>query len=105
MTRGFTLLEVVVSLLLLELAVVGAIGTLTMAWRVQGDADRTERMVSDAEGVLDSLEGVVPASGGHREVSGGALDWEVDDAGTVVLRATRDDGRRWMEVTSALVRP
>lgn len=102
MSRGFTLLEVIVSLLLLQIAVAGAIGTLVVASRTLADAQQTERAVTEAEGVLDSLAGVEGAASGARPVPGGVIEWAVDGSGMVALRASRDDGRLWLEVTSAL---
>ena len=105
MSTGFTLLEVVVALLLLELAVVGAVGTLAVASRTLAEAEHLERAVMEAEGVLDSLAGVSGAESGSRTFSGGGLEWSVDEAGAVVLRAVRTDGWVWLEVNSAVARP
>lgn len=105
MNRGFTLLEVVVSLLLLEVAVVSALGTLAVASRTLADAEHLERAVVEAEGVLDSLVGVSGPEGGSRAFAGGALEWSVDSVGGVVLRASRGDGRSLLEVYSAVPRP
>lgn len=102
MSRGFTLLEVIVSLLLLQIGVVGALGTLALASRTLAEAQQTERAVTEAEGVLDSLAGVAGAVSGARAVPGGTIEWSVDGSGVVALRAARDDGRVWVEVTSAL---
>lgn len=105
MSRGFTLLEIVVALLLLELAVASALGTLSVASRQLAEAERMERAVTEAEGILDSLTGVVGAEGGSRDVPGGAIEWTVDASGVVALRITRGEGRAWLEVRSALTRP
>jgi len=105
MSRGFTLLEVVVALLLLELAVASALGTLTVASRQLAEAERMERVVTEAEGILDSLAGVVSAEGGSRDVYGGVIEWTIGADGTIDLSATRDDGLEWLSVRSAMVRP
>ena len=104
MNRGFTLLEVVVSLLLLQVAVVGAVGTLAVASRNLAEAELMERAVLGAEGVLDSLRGVAGATDGSRVVDPGGLEWSVDTLGGVTLYATHPDGRVLFEVRSA-VRP
>ena len=56
MRSGFALLEVVVALLVLELAVVGVVGTLVVASSTQVRAESLERAVARAEGILDSLQ-------------------------------------------------
>lgn len=101
--RGFTLVEVVVALLLLELAVAGALGTLAVASRTLGEAEQLERTVTEAEGVLDSLAGAPEAETGARSTSGGVIEWTIDESGAVVLRAVREGGDLWLEVTSALL--
>lgn len=105
MRCGFTLVEVVVALAVLEIAVVGAAGTLTVAARTLGQAERLERAVASAQGVLDSLRGVpVPASSslGYR---GGDVRWEVGDSGQVVLPALGAVGDTLFVVTATLPRP
>ncbi len=105
MKRGFTLLEVVVSLTVLEVAVVGAAGTLTVAARTLGRAERLERAVASAEGVLDSLRRVparVSASLGYR---GGDVRWQVGDSGRVVLTALGPVDDTLFVVTATLPGP
>ena len=105
MSRGFTLLEVVVALLLLELGVLGAVGTLTVASRQLGEAERIERIVTEAEGILDSLAGTASPESGSREVAEAVIEWTVGGGGTITLRATGADGRSWLAVISAAARP
>jgi Tfp pilus assembly protein PilV len=105
MSRGFTLLEVVVALLLLEIAVMSAAGTLTVASRTLTQAEHLERAVIEAEGVLDSLAGTAGAVSGSRAFVGGELMWSVDVTGQVALRVSGADGRRWLEVVSAVALP
>jgi len=104
-SRGFTLLEVVVALLLLELAVLSALGTLTVASRQLGEAERMGRVVTEAEGILDSLDGAPIAESGSRDTPEGLIEWTVGVDGSVAMRATRGDGRTWLEVASAVIRP
>jgi type II secretory pathway pseudopilin PulG len=103
--RGFTLLEVVVALLLLELAVAGSLGTLTVASRTLAEAEQLERAVTEVEGVLDSLAGEPDAATGARPTPGGEIEWTIEESGRIVLRATREGGGVWLDVTSALPRP
>jgi Tfp pilus assembly protein PilV len=102
---GFTLLEVVVALFLIEVAVMGAVGTLTVASRTLGEAERLERTVMEAEGVLDSLAGVADPEAGTRPVPGGTIEWTIDATGTVLLHAVETDGAVRLEVTSATRAP
>lgn len=104
MRRGFTLLEVVVALLLLEVAVLAAAGTLAVSSRMLAEAEQLERAVSAAEGVVDSLAALEFPVGASRPFVGGELEWLVDASGTVVLRAVSPDGRVLLEVTSAVRR-
>jgi len=85
--RGFTLLEVVVALLVLELAVVGAAGILTLASTTLGRAERLERASALAEGVLDSLTVTPGAVDGEAHYVGGKVLWTVDARGELTLFA------------------
>ena len=105
MSRGFTLLEVIVALLLLEVGVTGAVGTLAVASRMLANAERIERAVSDADGVLDSLAGVAVAESGARDLPGGWLEWAVEEGGNVMLRAWDSAGALQFEVHSAVPTP
>jgi prepilin-type N-terminal cleavage/methylation domain-containing protein len=98
MRRGFTLLEVVVALVLLEVGVLGAVGTLAVASRTLAQAQRLERTVLEAEGVLDSLAGAADAASGARAFAGGALEWTVDGAGWVELVGSGPDGTPLIEI-------
>jgi type II secretory pathway pseudopilin PulG len=102
MSRGFTLLEVVIALLLIEVAVVAAVGTLTMASRVLGEAERIERAVAAAEGTLDSLGGVAYPESGTRTFDGGTLQWSMETERVVGVRADDVDGSTWFEVHAIL---
>ena len=98
MRRGFTLLEVVVALVLLEVGVLSAVGTLAVASRTLAQAERLERTFLEAEGVLDSLAGVADATSGARTFAGGALEWSVDGAGWIELVGSGPDGATVIEV-------
>jgi len=105
MSRGFTLLEVVVALVLLEVAVLAAVGTLAVASRTLAEAEHLERAVVEAEGALDSLAGVPGATSGSRTFTGGEVDWSIDTTGTVSLRAQSVVGAILFELQSAVRRP
>ncbi len=55
--RGFTLVEVVVALLVLEVGILAAAGTMVMATRTLGLAEMRARAATSIESVLDSLDG------------------------------------------------
>ncbi len=104
MRSGFTLLEVVVALLVLELAVVGVVGTLVIASSTQVRAESLERAVARAEGILDSLQRASGAGSGVRSYGTGEVRWSVDETGEVVLRALEQRGNLLFEVRSVLPR-
>jgi Tfp pilus assembly protein PilV len=103
---GFTLLEVVVALLVLEVAVVGLVSSLVLASATLTRAESLERTVATAEGVLDSLAASpsiradsIPHSGG------GMVRWSVDDSGRVSLQATEANGAVVLDMLSVVVPP
>jgi len=100
--QGFTLLEVVVALLLLEVGVIGALGMLTLSSRALGRAERLERAVAEAEGVLDSLAGSIPSDDGARAYDGGELRWSLLSGGEIHLVAVGPSGDTLLEVGSVL---
>ena len=87
MRRGFTLIEVVVALVVLEITVVGVAGILQLASSTLERAEELEAAVASAEGVLDSLKQVAPIESGTQSFGGGEVAWTVSDARDVVLRA------------------
>lgn len=105
MRAGFTLMEVVVALLLLEVGVLAAAGTLQVASRTLAEAERLERAVVEAGGVLDSLGRVSGPSAGSRSLPFGEVAWSVDDSGTVTLTAETLAGAPLLAVTSAARAP
>jgi type II secretory pathway pseudopilin PulG len=98
MKRGFSLIELVVALVVLELAVTGIAGILAAAGRAFADAERLERAIEAAEWVADSLTsegmsgvGAVPFPGGVVGWGAGpwpgeAIVWSADRAGDTLLR-------------------
>jgi prepilin-type N-terminal cleavage/methylation domain-containing protein len=84
---GFTLLEVVVALVILEVGVLGAAGTLLLASRTLTRAERLERAVAYAAAVLDSLSAGARPGAGARAHFGGEVRWSVDSTGAVKIAA------------------
>ena len=99
---GFTLLEVVIALLILTLGILGAVGILVLASATLGRAERLERAVALAEGVLDSL-GAVDAPGDGAASSGPAqVLWRLETGGRVTVVATGPAGDTLFSVESVL---
>ena len=75
--RGFTMVEVLIALVLLEIGVVGAVGIMALAGRILSDAERVERAVAAVEGVADSLRATHRSPvAGRRSVAGvGRVEW------------------------------
>jgi type II secretory pathway pseudopilin PulG len=99
---GFTLLEVVVALLVLEIAVVGLVGTLVLASATLTRAETLERVVATAEGVLDSLAGDASVRADSSVSAGSTVTWLVDDSGRVRVRATDATGSPILDLESVL---
>jgi len=95
-TSGFTLVEVLVALVILEVGMLGVVGTLWLAAVTMSRAERTERGVAEVEKVYDSLVATELPASGAREGAGGTLRWEVAGRAIRVEYATEAD--------SALVR-
>lgn len=100
MRRGFTLVEVVVALVVLELAVLGVLGTLVIASETLRRAERLERATGRAEAVLDSLRGGASPGDGSATFGDVRLDWIVDDGGALRLTAIDENGGALVNVRS-----
>jgi len=86
MSRGYTLLEVIVALVLLEVGILGAIGTMVLASRALVQAEHLERAVSVLEGVVDSLQVDGAGGAGMRPFAGGEVRWsEPVELGVLVV--------------------
>jgi Tfp pilus assembly protein PilV len=103
---GFTLLEVVVALLVLEVAVVGLVSSLVLASATFTRAESLERAVATAEGVLDSLAATTSiVADSLRHSGGGTVKWSVDDSGRVSLQATEASGAVVLDVLAVVSVP
>ena len=103
--RGFTLLEVVIALLVLEIAVVGAVGVLVLASSTLGRAERLERAAALAEGVLDSLAVVSAPMDGRASYGAGDVLWAVGPGGEIAVIAFGPAGDTLFEIASVLPPP
>ena len=99
---GFTLVEVVVALLVLQLGVLAALATLVHASQVSRRAETLERATTRVESVLDSL-----AAGATPDTVDVALDlfrlrWTVDGAGRLRIRVVDHAGRVLVQARSTV---
>lgn len=99
---GFTLLEVVVALLVLEVAVVGVVGALVLASSTLARAEVVERATATVEGVLDSLARTRSAGADSLSHDAGKVHWSVDDSGMVAVRAVDPGGAVVLDLRSSL---
>lgn len=104
MRSGFTLVEVVVALLVLEIAMVGVVGAFALASSTLTRAEILELQAAAAEGVLDSLAGRGAPGADSLLTSAGTVSWSVDDSGRVTLRATDPHGQLVVDLESRLPR-
>lgn len=90
MMRGFTLIEVVVALVLLEIGVLGVVGTLVLATRTLTEAEMTTRAAAEAASAADSLASHGFVAAGAAAFPGGTVRWEAaaDGTGRVIVVAT-----------------
>lgn len=99
---GFTLLEVVIALLVLEVAAVGVVGALVLASSTLSRAEALELQVAATEGVLDSLARSSSAGADSIRTPTGAVSWVVDDSARVRVRAFDPHGELIVDVESLL---
>lgn len=86
MSGGFSLVEVIVSLLVLEVGILGTAGTLLVATRTLVRAEAEERGVCEVEYVLDSLAGGASVGAGARVTGAGTTSWRVTADGRARIR-------------------
>jgi Tfp pilus assembly protein PilV len=79
--RGFTLIEVVVAIVLLELGLLGVLGTLVLASRTMTRAETLERAVIAVERARDSLSVHGMDTEGGTSFPGGRMAWSVTTGG------------------------
>lgn len=94
---GFTLVEVLVALVVLQVGLLGVVATLLVASRTLARAERLEWAVAEAQRAADSLTASGATGGAGRAASGpGELSWRVEAGGRFVVE--------WAEADSVLVR-
>lgn len=101
--RGFTLVEVIMALVVLQVAVLGVLGTTLVATGSVRLAEARMDRARAAASVLDSLR-ADPRPGSGRSVVGVAdVSWVLDSMGRVSIRSVTPDSVPF-EVSSVLDR-
>jgi prepilin-type N-terminal cleavage/methylation domain-containing protein len=73
--RGFTLVEILIAMVVLEVGLLAVCGTLWLAARTLTRAEALERAVAALEGVYDSLAAGPSAPDGARSTPRGRVVW------------------------------
>lgn len=96
MKRGFTLVEVLVALVVLEVGLLGVVGTVVLASRVLAAAEDRERALAGASLLLDSLAAAEGSGVGRASGPWGEIEWSRDGGALVTLRVLPRGGRPWI---------
>lgn len=94
MRRGFTLVEVVVALLVLQVGLLGGLAILTMASRTLRRAVTVEVAVAALEGVADSLLSAGWTGDGRMTLDAGEISWSGAPDSAMVLAFEPTGGGR-----------
>ncbi|MGY8779240.1 MAG: hypothetical protein ACKVIN_14120 [Longimicrobiales bacterium] len=105
MKHGFTLAEVVVALLVVQVAVMGTLANLVLVHRTLSDAEQLELATLTARGTLDSLQGAFVVEQGSSRFEHGRVAWTVGDSGLVVVRAVSLVGDEFIVLRSRILPP
>ena len=84
MSHGLTLVEVVIALVIVQIGVLGALSSLTLATRTLSEADRLETQIVEMTTALDSLAMVPNPNSGERLSAGGTIRWSTRDGALLV---------------------
>lgn len=83
---AFTLVEVLVALVILEVGLLAAVGLFTLATRAAANAQRTEQGLALVEALADSLLGSdTVVDGVRRTPAGDSIVWRREDGGRVTV--------------------
>jgi Tfp pilus assembly protein PilV len=83
--RGFTLVEVIVALAILEVGLIGCVATLVLSGRLLREARVQHAATQAAAEVADSLLAEGAGGEGARETEWGRVRWAAEAEGTGVL--------------------
>lgn len=84
MRYGLTLVEVVIALVIVQIGVLGALSSLTLATRTFSDAFLLEAQIAEMTAALDSLAMVPSPSSGERISAVGRIRWLTRDGALLV---------------------
>lgn len=91
MRRGFTLVEVVIALILLEVGLLASFSLLLVASDSLRRAERLEMSLATAEGVADSLASSPEVSAGSVVLPGGdSVVWDAGPGGSFAVALMSD---------------
>ena len=102
MRAGFTLIEVVVALIVLEVAVVGVLGSLVLSSDIARQAETVQYATARAESVLDSLRGGAEVGQGAVTFPQGIVAWTVGTDGVVRVVAMNERDEQVLAFTSRI---
>jgi type II secretory pathway pseudopilin PulG len=83
--RGFTLVEVLMAMVVLEVGCLGVAGTLLLAARTMHRAESLERAVTEAGWLYDSVSSLGDVGIGEVPVAVGRLRWSVGADRTLLI--------------------
>jgi prepilin-type N-terminal cleavage/methylation domain-containing protein len=83
--RGFTLVEVLVALVVLEVGLLGVVGTLLLAATTMARARLLEAGVAAMERAYDSLQLAPGAGSGGGATEAGGIRWLVEGGGNLLI--------------------
>jgi prepilin-type N-terminal cleavage/methylation domain-containing protein len=86
--RGFSLLEVLVALILLEVCLLGVVGLFTLASRRLARALLVERAAAEVGAVADSLSRAGGGESGESAHGEWRLSWEPGSGAGLIVRAS-----------------
>ncbi len=91
MKSGFSLVEVLVALVVLEVTILGAAGIVVVASNTMTEAEVIEWGVSAVEGTVDSLSVRATPGRGYKDMAGGRIHWSVEPDGRFTVEFSRDE--------------
>lgn len=98
--QGFTLVEVLVALVVLQVGLLGVVGTLVLASMTLSRASLLERGAAEMEAVLDSLARAAGSGSGSRSGPGGTVSWSVSSEGAAWVTFVGSPGFPHLEVAT-----